>query len=141
MRQALKWSGVFLVLTIVCAGGIAAWRGAEIALQFLAGYVIELSLSLDNVFAIALIFDYFLVPKELRGRVLSWGIFGAIAMRGVMICVGAELLQRFHWLLYALGAFLVFTGLKWGFSKRELIRPQDNAGVRVARRVFPVTAG
>src|ERR1700722_5444685 len=104
MRQALKWSGLFLGLTLLCAAGLAAWRGAELALQFLTGYVIELSLSLDNVFAIALIFDYFAVPAEHRQRVLRWGIFGAVVMRGLMIFVGAELLQRFHWLFYVLGA-------------------------------------
>ena len=141
MRQALKWSGLFLGLTLLCAAGLAAWRGAELALQFLTGYVIELSLSLDNVFAIALIFDYFAVPAEHRTGVLRWGIFGAVLMRGLMIFVGAELLQRFHWLFYVLGAFLVFTGVKWGFSKRDIVQPENNAIVRWARRFFPVTAG
>jgi tellurite resistance protein TerC len=113
----------------------------ELALQFLTGYIIELSLSMDNVFAIALIFDYFAVPAELRHRVLGWGILGAVVMRGVMIGAGAALLQHFHWFLYALGLFLVFTGVKWGFSKQALTQPGNNSIVRFARKLFPVTAG
>jgi tellurite resistance protein TerC len=140
MRQALKWTGVFVGLTMVFAAGLAVWRGVELALQFLAGYVIELSLSLDNVFAIALIFDYFAVPDTQRPRVLRWGILGAIVMRGLMIVAGAALLQRFHWFLYVLGGFLVFTSVKWGLSKRDIVQPGSNPVVRLVRRFFPVTA-
>ncbi len=129
-----------LGLTLLFAAGLAAWRGVEVALEFLTGYFIEWSLSLDNVFAIALIFDYFAVPDKDRPRILSWGLFGAIAMRGLMIVLGAELVQRFHWLLYALGGFLIFTAVKWGFSKGESVRPENNPVIRLARKFFPVTA-
>ncbi len=141
MGQALKRTGALVGLTLLFAAAVAAWRGLEDALQFLAGYVIELSLSMDNVFAIALIFDYFTVPTELRHRALNWGILGAVAMRSAMILAGAALVQRFHWLLYAMGAFLWFTGVKWAFARGEVVRPRDNAVVRVARRLFPVTNG
>src|SRR5665213_3618162 len=103
MRQALKWSGVLFCLTLLFAAGLALWHGAELALQFLTGYVIELSLSMDNIFAIALIFDYFAVPPPQRHRVLHWGILGAVVMRGLMIGLGAALILRFHWFLYILG--------------------------------------
>ncbi|HWD19630.1 MAG TPA: TerC/Alx family metal homeostasis membrane protein [Verrucomicrobiae bacterium] len=141
MREALKASGLCFGLMLLFAGGLAVWRGSEWSLQFLTGYVIELSLSMDNVFAIALIFDYFVVPEEHRSRVLRWGILGAVLMRGLMIGVGAALIQSFHWFLYILGLFLLYTGVKWLVSKGEIMRPQDNGVVRFARKMFPVTAG
>jgi len=141
MRRALKRSGVYFGLALLFAAVLAAWKGTELALEFLTGYVIELSLSMDNVFAIALIFDYFMVPNEQRSRVLQWGILGAIVMRGLMIGVGAALIQTFHWFIYALGAFLLFTGIKWALSKSAILEQKDNAVVRLARRLFPVTAG
>jgi len=141
MGQALKRTGALIGLTLLFAAGLAAWRGAEDALQFLAGYVIELSLSMDNVFAIALIFNYFAVPPEFRHRALNWGILGAVAMRSTIILAGAALVERFHWLLYAMGAFLLFTGVKWAVARGDPVRLRDNAVVRGARRLFPVTSG
>ena len=141
MRKALKRTGLLVGLTLLFAAGLAAWRSMEAALQFLAGYVIELSLSMDNLFAIALIFDYFAVPNPWRQRALHWGLIGVVAMRGVIILLGAALVQRFRWLLYVMGAFLLFTGVKWAVAKGEVVRPRDNAVVRLARRMFPVTGG
>jgi tellurite resistance protein TerC len=103
------------------------------------GYITELSLSMDNVFVIALIFGYFRVPSEFQHRVLFWGIVGALIMRGIMIAAGAALIQRFEWLLYVFGAFLLFTGIKMLFAEDEGPEPERNPLIRLTRRIFPVT--
>ncbi len=140
MRQALRWSGIWLLLALVFAGILAQWRSEEESLQFLAGYLVEYSLSLDNVMAIAVIFASFGVAAEHQHRVLSLGIIGALLMRGVMIAAGAALLQTFHWLLFGMGLFLLVTGLRWGFSKPAAVRPQNNPAIRLARKIFHVSA-
>ena len=137
-KTALLWTAFWFLLALVFAGGLAAWRGPEESLEFLAGYVVEFSLSLDNVAAIALIFAFFGVAARQQHRVLYWGILGAIATRGAFIALGATLLQSFHWVLYLMGAFLVFTGLKWGFSKQAEIHPERNPILRLARKFLPV---
>jgi tellurite resistance protein TerC len=141
MRQALRWSAVWFSLALLFAGALARWRSPEESLQFLTGYLIEFSLSLDNVFAMAVIFGSFGVAPELRHGVLFWGVAGALLMRGLMIGVGAALLASFHWLLYLLGAFLVIAGVRWGIRKQPFARPQDNPVIRLARRLLPVSAG
>ncbi len=108
-KQALAWSALWFALAMVFAGLMLHWRGHAEAVQFVTGYLIELSLSLDNLLVIALIFTTFRVPAEYQYRVLIWGILGALVMRGVMIVAGAALIQRFEWVLYLFGAFLVFT--------------------------------
>jgi tellurite resistance protein TerC len=114
--------------------------GAKERQEFITGYIIELSLSMDNVFVIALIFQYFRVPLMYQHRVLFWGILGALIMRGVMIWLGTELIDRFHFVLYILGAFLVFTGIKMIASNSdEEIDPEKNFFIRLTRRFFPVT--
>ena len=139
VRQALLWTGMWLLLALLFAGLLAQWRGPEESLQFLAGYLVEYSLSLDNVLAIAVIFASFGVAPEQQHRVLSLGIVGALIMRGLVIGAGAALLQSFHWLLYGMGLFLVVTGLRWGFSKPATVRPHDNPVIRLARKIFPVS--
>jgi tellurite resistance protein TerC len=141
MRQALLWSGMWLLLALLFAGLLAQWRSQEESLQFLTGYLVEYSLSLDNVLAMSVIFASFGVAVEHQHRVLSLGIVGALLMRGMMIGAGAALLQTFHWLLYLMGLFLVVTGLRWGFSKPAAMRPQENPVIRLARKFFPVSAG
>jgi tellurite resistance protein TerC len=141
MRQALLWSGIWLLLALLFAAGLAQWRSEEESLQFLTGYLVEFSLSLDNLLAMAVIFASFGVAAEYQHRVLSAGIVGALLMRGLMIGASAALLQSFHWLLYLMGLFLVVTGLRWGFSKPGAPRPQDNPAIRWARKIFPVSAG
>ena len=141
MREALLWTGIWFLLALVFAAGLAQWRTQEESLQFLAGYLVEFSLSLDNILAMAVIFASFGVAAERQHRVLCWGIVGALLMRGAMICASAVLLQSFHWLLYVMGLFLVVTGLRWGFSKPAPARPQDHPIVRLARRFFPVSDG
>jgi tellurite resistance protein TerC len=140
-REALLWSGLWLLLALLFASLLAHWRGQEESLQFLAGYLVEYSLSLDNLLAISVIFATFGVAAEHQHRVLCWGIVGALLMRGVMIGAGAVLLQSFQWLLYLMGLFLVVTGLRWGFSKATAARPQNNLAIRFARKLFPVSAG
>ncbi len=143
-KEALAWSTVWFILAISFGLFIAPqmagnWTNVERD-EFITGYIIELSLSMDNVFVIALIFQYFRVPLKYQHRVLFWGILGALIMRGIMIWLGTELIQRFHWILYALGAFLLFTGIKMIFTgDNDEIEPEKNFFVKLTRRFFPVT--
>jgi tellurite resistance protein TerC len=141
LREALLWTSVWVMLALLFARGLAHWRGEEESLQFLTGYLIEFSLSMDNVFAIAMIFTAFGVAGAHQYRVLYWGIAGALLMRGLMIGVGAALLQSFQWVSLVVGAFLVLTGIQWAFSRQDIVRPEENLIVRLARKVFPVSPG
>jgi len=138
-KEAAAWSAVWFALAMAFAGAMAYGRGREEAIQFTTGYIIELSLSMDNVFVIALIFAFFRVPSQYQHRVLFWGILGALLMRGVMIAAGAALVQRFQWTLYLFGAFLVVTGVKMLFTKDAGVQPEKNPFVRCARKFFSVT--
>lgn len=139
-REALGWSGSIVAIALLF-GGFLWWEiGHQTALEYYTGYLIELSLSVDNLFVFLLIFQYFAVPAALQPRVLKWGIFGAILMRGVMIGAGALMLQRFHWIVYVFGAILVITGLRMFRSGDERVEPEKNPLVRLARRFFPVVA-
>jgi tellurite resistance protein TerC len=140
-RASLAWSVVWFLLAMGFAGVLALWLGAETGLQFVAGYMVEYSLSLDNVLAISLILAWFQVPPGQQHRVLYWGIVGALVMRGLMIGAGAALLRSFHWLFYVMGAFLLWTGLRWGFSRESVVQPENNRLIRLARKFFPVTPG
>ncbi len=137
--EAAAWSALWFVLAMAFAGAMFYWRGREEAAQFTTGYIIELSLSMDNVFVIALIFAFFRVPSQFQHRVLFWGILGALLMRGVMIAAGAALVQNFRWTLYLFGAFLVFTGIRMLLIKDAGVHPEKNLLVRGARKFFPVT--
>lgn len=139
-REALAWTSFWVLLALSFGAWMYVGRSRDDGLEFLTGYLIELSLSMDNVFVIALIFSYFGVPLRFQHRVLFWGILGAIVMRGVMIGAGAALIQRFHWMLYVLGAFLVVTGLKMLFGGDTKVEPDRNPVLRLARRFFPVTS-
>jgi tellurite resistance protein TerC len=138
-REALLWSGVWFALAILFAGLIAGLRSREESAQFLTGYVLELSLSLDNILVIALIFTAFNVPAEYRRRVLVLGIVGALAMRGTMIGVGVALVKHFQWVLYVFGAFLAVTGARAFFARRQPVEPEKNPVIRLARKLFPVS--
>jgi tellurite resistance protein TerC len=140
-KEALAWSALWFALAMVFAVAMAHLRGREEAVQFTAGYLIELSLSLDNILVIALIFAWFRVPAELQHGVLFWGILGALAMRGAMIAGGVALINRFDWVLYIFGAFLVFTGVKMVFSRSEAVQPEKNIALRMAKKLLPVTPG
>ncbi len=137
-REAAAWSALWFALAMAFAAAMVHWRGREEAIQFTTGYIIELSLSMDNVFVIALIFAFFRVPAQHQHRVLFWGILGALLMRGVMIVAGAALVQSFQWTLYLFGAFLFVTGLKMLFVKDTGVHPEKNLLVRCARKFFPV---
>ena len=143
-KEALAWSTTWFCLAFIFGIFIAPhmaenWTSVE-RNEFITGYIIELSLSMDNVFVIALIFQYFRVPLKYQHRVLFWGILGALVMRGIMIWLGTELINRFHFFMYILGAFLLFTGIKMVFtSDDDEIEPEKNFFVKLTRRFFPVT--
>jgi tellurite resistance protein TerC len=141
MKEALGWCAVWVSLALSFNGLIWWWRGAEPAQEFLAAYIVELCLSVDNVFVFILVFSYFKVAPRYQHRVLFWGILGAVIMRAVFILVGVSVIARFHWVLYIFGAFLVYTGIKMALpSKEEVdVDPEHNFAVRLFRRFFPVT--
>jgi TerC family integral membrane protein len=136
--EALLWSLVWCSLALLFALGLKHLRDQKEALQFLTGYVIELSLSMDNVFVMVLIFGYFRVPAEQQHRVLFWGILGALVMRGLMIGAGVALINLLHWVLYVFGAFLVFSGVKMMLVESK-VDPEKNRVVRLARKLYPVS--
>ena len=136
--EAFVRTAICFGLAMLFAAGMAHWRGREDAEAFTTGYLIEVSLSLDNLLVIALIFEAFRVPAALQHRVLLWGILGALVMRGAMIAAGAALVQQFDWVLYLFGAFLIFAGVKMLFDDKELIQPKNNPILRLTRRFLPV---
>jgi tellurite resistance protein TerC len=138
-REAVAWSAIWVALAMAFAGAMAWWRGPEEAVQFTTGYIIELSLSLDNILVIALIFAWFRIPAQFQHRLLFWGILGALIMRGAMIAAGVELINQFDWVLYLFGAFLVFAGVKMLFSGKETVQPEKNLALRLARKLFAVS--
>ncbi len=139
VKESLAWTFVWVVLACGFGGIMYWWHGYHAALEFFTGYIIEYSLSVDNLFIFILIFTYFKVPDKYRHRILFWGILGALIMRGVMIGVGAALISAFHWIIYIFGAFLIITGIRMFFHKDEDIDPSKNILVRWAKKVFPVT--
>jgi TerC family integral membrane protein len=140
VKEAFAWTAVWISLAVLFAVALFYLRGRKEAVEFFTGYFIELSLSMDNVFVIALIFGYFKVAPEFQHRVLFWGILGALIMRGLMIWAGVELITRFDWLLYIFGAFLIVTGIKMLFSKEEGVHPDKNWIVRSAKKLLPVSS-
>jgi tellurite resistance protein TerC len=138
-KEALGWTAVWFALAMAFSGLVLQMRGREEALQFITGYIIELSLSMDNVFVIALIFTYFKVPLQYQHRLLFWGIIGALLMRGLMIGVGAAAIKQFTSILYLFGAFLVFTGIKMLFSDDDGVEPEKNWAIKLARRFYPIS--
>ena len=137
--EALLWSGVWIALAAVFAVLVLFWRGHAPALQFVTGYVIELSLSVDNLFVFLIIFRYFKVPDEQQHRVLFWGILGALIMRALFILAGVTLVRRFAWITYLFGAFLIYSGFKLMGQGETQIHPEKNPVLRWFRRAFPVT--
>lgn len=137
-REALAWTAVWCAVALLFAVGLRHFRNPRESLEFLTGYVIELSLSMDNVFVIALIFGYFRIPSELQHRVLFWGIFGALVMRGIMIGAGVALITRLHWMLWVFGAFIIFTGIKMLLVESK-VDPEKSWVIRWARKLYPIT--
>ena len=139
MKEALLWSGVWIVVALIFNAGVYYVKGKEAALQFLAGYVLERSLSFDNLFVFLLVFNYFHLPSRFHHKVLFWGIFGALIMRAVFIALGIEAIRHFSWMIYFFGAVLIWTGIKLAVEKEQKVEPDKNIFVKVFRRFFPVT--
>jgi len=149
IREAVTWSVVWIALAMLFNLGLylfwnklapgSTYSNSQAALAFFTGYLIEKSLSVDNLFVFVLIFTFFAVPAIYQHRVLFWGILGALLMRGTLIAVGAALLKEFHWIIYVFGAFLVFTGIRMALHRNEEMHPEQNPLVKWLRRVMPVT--
>ena len=140
LKEALTWSGVWVTLALAFNAGIWHLEGRDKGLEFLTGYLVELSLSVDNLFVFLLIFAYFEVPAQYQHKVLFWGILGALVMRAVFIAVGVTLMAKVHWVIYVFGAVLVLSGLKLVFQKDKEVHPEKNPVLRLFRRLVPVTA-
>lgn len=141
VREALTWTAVWITLAMAFNLFVHAYLGKEKALEFFTAYVIEKSLSIDNIFVMIMIFSYFHVPREYQHKVLFWGILGALVMRVIFILAGIELIHKFHWLIYVFGAFLIFTGIRMVTSGERKLEPEKNPLIKFARRMFPVTKG
>jgi tellurite resistance protein TerC len=138
-HEALAWTALWIALAAAFAGLMFFWQGRQVALEFVTGYVLELSLSVDNLFIFLVIFRYFSVPEQHQRSVLFWGILGALLMRGFFILAGVGLIRRFHWVLYLLGGLLVYSGIRLGFMGEHQIDPAKTTAVKVLRRWMPVT--
>ena len=139
IKEALKWSAVWVTLAFLFNVGILLWRGSEQAFAFFTGYIIEKSLSVDNLFVFLLIFSYFGVDSLYQHKVLFYGILGALIMRAVFIGVGVTLIHLFHWVIYVFGAFLIVTGFRMGLQKNREVHPEKNPVLRLFRRLMPTT--
>jgi tellurite resistance protein TerC len=139
-RDAFAWSTFWIALAAAFAVLIFFWQGRQVALEFATGYVLELSLSVDNLFLFLVIFRYFSVPESHQHSVLFWGVLGAMLMRGAFILAGIGLIERFHWIFYLLGAVLIFSGIRFAFAGAHHVDPAKNAAVRFLRRWLPVTS-
>lgn len=141
IKEASIWSVVWIILAMAFNAGVYFFSGPEPALQFFTGYLIEKSLSVDNIFVFGLLFTSFNVPAAYQHRVLFWGVLGALVMRGILIVLGTSLLDTFHWIIYLFGAFLIFTGVRMAFHKEEEVHPERNPLLKLVRRIVPVTHG
>ncbi|HEX2663310.1 MAG TPA: TerC family protein [Candidatus Acidoferrum sp.] len=139
LKKALAWSAVWIGLALSFNTGIYFWHGGEKALQFLTAYLVELSLSVDNLFVFLLVFGYFKVPAEYRHKALFWGILGALLMRAVFIAAGITLIAKFHWIVYVFGILLVASGIKMTLQKDKEIHPERNPVLKLFRRFMDVT--
>jgi len=138
-REALTWTAVWISLALIFNIGIYYYLGKTKALEFFTGYVIEKSLSVDNLFVFIMIFSYFHVPRLYQPKILKWGIIGALMLRGIFIFVGIELLETFHWLIYIFGGILIITGIKMAFGGEEKIDPEKNLLVKLIRKFVAIT--
>ncbi|MSN26062.1 MAG: TerC/Alx family metal homeostasis membrane protein [Geobacter sp.] len=138
-RQALTWSIVWVSLAMAFNVGIYVFLGQTKALEFLTGYIIEKSLSIDNLFVFIMIFSYFGIRGEHQARILKWGIIGALVLRALFIFAGIGLLTAFHWIFYLFGALLLITAWKMAFGEESEVEPEKNLLVKLARRIFPFT--
>ncbi|MDA1128139.1 MAG: TerC/Alx family metal homeostasis membrane protein [Chloroflexi bacterium] len=140
MREAVLWSVVWTVMALLFGGGVYLWMGHAEGLEFITGYVVERALSMDNIFVFMAIFSEFALPIQLRHRALLYGILGALILRAGFIATGVTLINTFHWVVYPLGAFLIFTGFRLARQSQQESKLEENPFVRLARRVLPVTS-
>jgi len=139
IKESLIWSGIWITLALLFNLGIYFLMGQARALEFLTGYLIEKSLSVDNIFVFVLIFSYFKIDQKYQHKILFWGIIGALIMRIALILLGVELMHRFHWIIYVFGAILIITGIKMAFQKDKQIHPEKNPVLRALKRFMPIT--
>lgn len=139
LKEALVLSLVWTVVALIFNAAIYFWKGSGPALEFFTGYLIERSLSVDNLFVFLLIFQYFRVEGQYQHKILYWGILGALVMRAVFIFSGVALIQKFNWAMYLFGAFLIFTGIKMAFQKEKEIHPEKNPILKIFKKIMPVT--
>ncbi len=139
LKEALLWSAVWIGLALAFNVGVYFWQGKQPALEFLTGYLIEKSLSVDNIFVFLMIFACFKIPAKYQHEVLFWGILGALIMRAGFIAGGVTLIKNFHWIIYIFGGFLIFTGIKMALEKDKEIHPEKSLVLRLFRKVMPVT--
>ncbi|WP_181305512.1 TerC family protein [Rufibacter sp. XAAS-G3-1] len=139
VKEALIWSGVWISLALVFNSLVYYWFGEHKAVEFLTGYVLEKTLSIDNIFVFVLIFKYFQIPSIYQHKILFWGILGALLMRVIFIFAGVALIEKFHWSIYLFGAFLIYTGYKMFVEKDKEMEPEKNPVIRFFRRIMPVT--
>src|SRR5881398_1032997 len=139
LKEASIWSVVWITLAMVFNAGLYIFSGPEPALQFFTGYLIEKSLSVDNIFVFVLLFTFFKVPAAYQHRVLFWGVLGALVMRGMLIGLGVVLLETFHWIIYLFGGFMIVTGVRMAFHQEAELHPERNPLLKLVRRFIPVT--
>ncbi len=138
-KESLGWTLVWIALAMIFAAIVYYWKGSEKAIEFITGYVIELSLSIDNLFIFILVFSYFHVPQQYQHKVLFWGILGALVMRVIFIFAGVALISKFHWIIYVFGAIIIVSGVKMLFQKDKKIEPEKNPLIRLVKKMIPVT--
>ncbi len=138
-KEALLWSIFWIFLALIFNVGIWLFLSHQKALEFLTGYIVEKSLSVDNIFVFIVIFTYFGIPKEYQHKILFWGILGAIIFRILFIAAGAALIATFHWIMYVFGAFLVFTAIRLAFKQDTQVHPEKNIILKIAKKIFPIT--
>jgi tellurite resistance protein TerC len=138
-KEALIWSGIWITMALIFNGLVYYWFGEHKAVEFLTGYLIEKSLSVDNIFVFVMIFGYFQIPAQYQHKVLFWGIIGALILRCIFIFAGVALIQKFHWTIYLFGIFLIYTGYKMFTSKDKKMDPENNPAIRIFRKLVPVT--
>ena len=139
LKEAILLSVFWITLALLFNLGIYMWYGHEQGVTFLTGYIIEKSLSVDNLFVFLLIFTYFGVPKKYQHKILFWGVLGAIIMRAIFIFAGIALIQRFHIMIYIFGAFLIFTGIKMAIEDEKKVEPEKNIVLKIFKKIFPIT--
>ncbi|MEW6686569.1 MAG: TerC family protein [Candidatus Edwardsbacteria bacterium] len=140
VKEAFMWSAFWIALSLFFNLGVYFWRGSETALKFLTGYLLEKSLSVDNIFVFLMIFSYFCVSPVYQHKVLFWGILGALIMRGIFIATGITLIHKFYWVIYIFGGFLIVTGIKMCLQKDREVHPERNPVLKLFRLFMPVTA-